>query len=171
MKLTQLFEQKEENKKGTYVGAKFSIETKVHIKKFIKEHDIPNGLTSKDMHTTLIYSRKHLDKVKGIGELKEPWIGKPKKLEIFKTQNGWKALVLRYECKEQVDFHENVMHTTDATYDYPEYKTHLTLSYNIEDMDEDKLLDLDVSSIGDIEIVKLYQEDLNLDWAEKTVKK
>lgn len=168
MKLIDLLEK--EDKKGTYVGAKFTNATVARLKKFSEKNNIPNYLSSDKYHTTIIYSKKYVPDLKIESKLEKQWKGKPEKLEIFKTQQGWKALVLIYECKQQTDKHESIMDSTDATYDYPEYKVHVTLSYNIEDYDEEKLKDLSLESIGEIVIDRLYQEDLNLNWAEKTVK-
>lgn len=170
MKLTDLLLEKKAQP-GTYIGAKFTSDTVARLKKFVKDNDIPNGLKAADFHTTIIYSRVHVDDLEAQGKLKDKWVGKPVELDIFKTQNGWKALVLRYSCKEQEKRHKDIMDSTNATYDYPEYKVHLTLSYNIEDRDEEELKKLSLDSIGDIIIASEYKEDLNLDFAEKTVKK
>lgn len=169
MKLVEITEAKE--KPGTYVGAKFSTATLARLKKFIDRHDIPNGLTKTDMHTTIIYSRKHVPDLDVAGKLKPRWVGKPEKLEVFKTRSGLNALVLRYSCPEQAAKHKHIMDSTDATYDFPKYKVHLTLSYDIGDYDTDKLKDMSLESIGDIIITELYEEELNLDWNAKATKK
>jgi hypothetical protein len=49
-----------------------------------------------------------------------------------------------------------------AEYDFDEYKCHITLSYDIGDFDYKKLNPKDF--VKSIEVVKEYQEDLNLDW-------
>lgn len=158
-----------EDKKGTYAGVHFSEDTKDRIEKFIKENNIPNGVPRDKLHTTIIYSRKHLPNYEPQGELQEPWIGKPLHLDVWKSQKTENTepancLVLEYECEECVDRHEYLMKEHGATYDFDEYKTHVTLSYDIGDM---SLKDIDdPETIGDLEIVEEYHEDLNLNWAK-----
>jgi hypothetical protein len=170
MKLETLIER-EGQKPGTYVGGKFDRKTVARLKKFAKDHNIPNYLESDKYHTTIIYSRKHIPDLDISNSLKDNWIGKPEKLEIFSTTGGGKALVLRYSCDEQKKLHQHIMDTTVATYDHPEYKIHVTLSYDIGDYDEDKLDNLPLDKLGELIIDKIYKEELNLDWASGTIKK
>lgn len=129
----------------------------------MKENNIKNPIQRDKMHTTIIFSRKRVDDIEPLGKMKTPWIGKPEKFEIFQTRDeGKNALVLRYKCKEQENRHKKLMKDHKAEYDWPEYKMHLTLSYDCGDLDLNKLSD--VSSIGNIEIDNEYKEDLQLDW-------
>jgi hypothetical protein len=170
MKLDAIME-KEEKKPGTYVGAKFTPSTVARLKHFAKKHEIPNYLDSDKYHSTIIYSRKHVPDLSIEEKLVEKWIGKPDKLELFETGNGSKALVMLYVCDEQTKLHHHIRSTTCATHDYPEYKVHVTLSYDIEDYDQDKLEELPLHTIGDLEIHLLYTEELSTDWAASTIRK
>lgn len=171
MKWQDLNEKKEPD--GTYAAVNFSKETTDGIKKYITDNDIPNGLDESKMHTTIIYSRKYDGSFKAQGKINPAWIGKPTKLDVWKTRpkdggEGSNCLVLQFDCKEMNDRHEELMKEYKFTYDFPEYKTHISLSYDIGDMDWKKLPDFN----GKIEIIEEYQEDLNLDWAkEKGLKK
>lgn len=166
MKLGDIMEEKKEQEgKGTYVGVKFSKDTKDRLKEYMKKNDIPNPLPRDKMHTTVIYSRKRADDIKPHGKIDPPWIGKPESMEIFKTRDENNALVLRYKCKKLSDRHQYIMDKHDTTYDWPEFKIHVTLSYDCGDIDLDSLSD--VKDIGDIEIVEEYKEDLELDWNNK----
>ena len=166
MKLETLSEGLKESKTGTYVAVTFSKDTVKRIKAFMKDNDVPNPLASDKLHTTLIYSKKHLPDFKAQGKLDEPWIGKVTGLDIFKSQQGNNCLVARFDCKEAVARHKEIMKEHEATYDYPEFKLHFTLSYDCGDFDEKSIKD-PAKSIGNIEIVEEYTEDLNLDWAKK----
>jgi hypothetical protein len=165
-KLSEALKETTEKKRGTYVGVHFSKETNERIEKFIKDHDIPNPLNTDKLHTTIIYSRKYLPTFKADGELDPSWKGKPKQFEIFQSQDGSNCLVVLYDCKKAVERHEYIMKEYEATYDYPEFKTHFTLSYNVGEL---KAEDLDkfIDELGTIEVVKEYAEELNLDWAKK----
>jgi len=167
MKL-KLLAEAETSTKGTYVGAKFSDETNDRLEKFIKKHNIKNPLDPEHFHTTLIYSRKYLPDFKARGELQPPLIGTPKKFDIFKSRTDTNCLVLIYDSKEMVARHNQIMKEFEATYDFPKYVCHITLSYDCGDVDIDDL-GSHIHEIGDIEITYEYEEDLNLNWAiEKT---
>lgn len=156
--------------KGTYAAVKFSKDTKDRIKSFIKKYDIPNAVRPDKLHTTLLYSRKFLPDYKAEGDLTEPIVGKPIGFELWKTQpregqEQTQCLVLRYEAPELEARHKALMKEHGATWDYPDYNAHVTLSYNfpgtLEDVGEPE-------EIGDIEAVHEYGEDLNLNWADKS---
>lgn len=159
-----LIEKKTDKSDGTYVGAKFSSKTIKDLEKLLKELKIPNPISSDKFHTTIIFSRKKFpDNFKAKGKLDPVWKGTPKDLEIFPTRDSGKnALVLRYTCKEQKDRHEFLMDEYKATYDWPEYKIHLTLSYDCGDFDIKNIKITDY--IDAIEVSEEYTEGLKLDW-------
>ena len=166
MKLVELTEKKN-MPDGTYAGLKFSTETKNLIKKYMEENEIPNPLDVDAIHSTLLYSRNHLPEYKPAGKLDESWFGKPKHFSIFNSNpknggDGSNCLVLEYKCSQQSTRFDDLMEKYDATYDFDEYKPHITLSYDVDDLDYKKLPMID----GKLEIVEEYGEDLNLDWAE-----
>lgn len=164
-----LLEKSDNKEKGTYVGAKFSKQTVDDLSKMITKLKIPNPISKEDFHTTIIFSRKRFpEDFKALGKLKELWIGIPTSLDIFTGRNGQKCLVLKYTCKEQKERHEYLMNEYDATYDWPEYKIHLTLSYDCGDFDSN----INIKDyIEKIEIEKEYTEDLDLNWLVNKDKK
>ena len=167
MKLQDLQEQEE--KKGTYAGIHFDEDTKDRIMKFIKDNKIPNPIARDKLHTTLIYSRKHLPKYEAAGKIDPPWTAEPTEFDVWKTQpddkgNTARCLVMKIECTECTERHHKIMDEHNGTFDYDEYRPHITLSYDIGDF---KTKDLpDPSTIGDLKAVKEYKEDLNLNWAQ-----
>lgn len=172
MKLKDLYEQP--SKKGSYAGVKFDKDTNRALHKYIKENKIPNSTRPDRFHSTVLYSRKHLPNYKPAGKLDPPMTGNPTGLTVWETQgdNGPKTncLIFQYDCPDLVDRHKSLMKEHEATYDYPDFKPHVTLSYDIGDMDVDSLPD--VSGVGPVNIVEEYGEDLDLDWARnKGVKK
>lgn len=169
MKIIDLFEAA--SHKGTYAAVKFSDATKDAIKAYIKDNEIPNGVPRSKLHTTLLYSRKHLPNYKALGKLEDPLIGVPGTFEVWESSSEPKTrcLVLKFKCSELDARHEQLMTEHKATYDFPEYKTHITFSYDIGDMDH-----TDLPPLGDefaIEIVHEYQEDLDLNWAKNNTGK
>ena len=166
MKLKDIIMEQEQ--KGTYAGVKFSPATIHRLKAYIKDNNIPNPLRSNKLHTTLLYSRKYLPDYKPAGAYASPMVGTPTKLDVWKTKPDDEStpancLVLEYDCDDLTARHKLLMEEYDATFDYPEYRPHITLSYDIGDIDY-KILP-DVSTIGPIEIVEEYSEDLDFNWA------
>ncbi|TFG95161.1 hypothetical protein E4H12_13870 [Candidatus Thorarchaeota archaeon] len=172
MKLKDLYEKS--TKKGTYAGVRFDEPTKLKLQKYVEDNEIPNSTSPEKYHTTVLYSRKHLPNYKAPGVIQPPMTGNPSGLSAWDTQgeNGpkTKCLIFQYDSPELSARHSSLMKEHEATFDYPEYKPHVTLSYDIGDMDISSLPD--IKGIGPLNIVEEYGEDLDLDWARnKGVKK
>lgn len=166
MKLQDLLEQEAP---GTYAGAHFSPESQAKLVKLISRTKIPNGVPSDKLHTTLIYSRKHLPDFQAMGEISPPWRATPVKYDVWESQpdedgKKSKCLVLVLNCPAACERHSQVMDEHGATYDFDEYTPHVTLSYDIGDFDVSTLPE--PSEIGELKYGEEYQEDLNLNWAK-----
>jgi len=150
-----------EEKQGTYVGVRFTDETKAQIKQYMESMNIPNPINLDKLHTTLIYSRKHLPNFVPRGMLDEVIEGKFTAFDTWLTNEGARALVMEYSSPELTGRNKEITMAFGATSDYPEYKVHLTLSYDIGDV-EMVLPDYN----GIIEINEEYDEPLNLEWTK-----
>lgn len=122
---------------GLYGAVKFLSTTNSRLYHFAKEHDIPNPVKSEDYHTTFIYSRKSVP-IKTLGKLPDPveikhstfeWdlFGPSKNILVIKFE----SMFLHYRWKYAMD--------RGASYDFPEYIPHVTLSYDAEGFDHSKL--------------------------------
>ena len=71
--------------------------------------------------------------------------------------------MLKLDSSDLRERHEFLMKEHKATYDFPEYIPHITLSYDIGDFD---INTLDIEDLDDIDfqVIEEYKEDLNLDW-------
>jgi len=159
--------EKSDDKKGTYAGVHFDTDTKRALHQYVKENKIPNATRADKLHTTLLYSRKYLPDYKPAGKLQPVIVGEPTKFDVWET-NGeggpkTKCLILQYDCPALEKRHKELMEEHEATYDYSKFKTHTTLSYDIEDLDVDALPD--ANTIGPLTIVEEYGEDLDLNRA------
>lgn len=173
MKVVDLFEKKEETTEktepGTYAAVRFDKATTDAIEEYLKENEIPNPLPVEKMHTTVLYSRKYCPDYKPAGKIDPAWTGKPTGFDVWESRGKLRdeepkhCLVLEYDCEQLKARHEELMEEHEATYDFPKYKMHITFSYDIGDMDADKL----PKFTHDIKIVSEYGEDLDLDWAKK----
>lgn len=174
MKILEILQEQES--KGTYAAVTFDDETVDKLQQFINDNDIPNGTPASKMHCTLLYSRKFCPDYKPMGKIEPPWTGKPNELEVWesrgkqKDEESTRCLVLTFDCDKMHKRHEQLMDEHNATYDFPEYKTHITLSYDIGDMDEKKLPDV-TKTVNKIKIVEEYGNELDLDWASKNTTK
>ncbi len=167
MKLHELKEALK--KKGTYAGVRFCDNTKDAIQAYMDENNIPNMLDKEKLHSTLLYSRKHCPDYTPAGNVS--MVGVPKEFDVWNTQapegsgkDTSRALVLKYECPELEQRHMSLRKEHGATHDFPDYTPHITLSYDIGDTDVDQLPDIS-KFLSQINIVKEYGEDLDLDWA------
>lgn len=147
---------------GTYVGVKISKESKDKLYEMAEKLGVPNILPKKDYHITVIYSRKYLPNFEALGKLDEPIIAKPDKFSLFDAKDDNKCLVIELKCPDIVKRHNHIMKVHGATYDWDEYKCHITLSYDVEDFSlkgksAKKMID-------SIEIIEEYSENLNLNW-------
>lgn len=167
MKLKELYEMKQQ--KGTYVGVKFDKETVDAISKYIKDNNIPNAIKPDEIHTTLLYSRKHCPNYIPGGMYKKPIIATPKEFTVWETNpdagTKTKCLIVKLNCPELVDRHNELMDEHDATFDYDKYQPHVTLSYDIGDIDVKDLPDIS-DTVKEFKIIEEYGETLQLDWAK-----
>ncbi|KKL90589.1 hypothetical protein LCGC14_1903130, partial [marine sediment metagenome] len=151
-----------EQNKGTYAGVRFDDDTAKRIKAFSVDNEIPQRVESGKLHSTVLYS-KYLPNYKAQGELETPIVGTPKKFSVWETQpdkSGETAnsLVLQYDAPELVARHNELMKEHGASHSFDTFKPHVTLSYNIGDLD---ISNLNPSDIGDINIVSEFGEDLD----------
>jgi hypothetical protein len=166
MKLTEIAQPTEQP--GTYAGVHFSDATKGALSEFAKKNKIPKALGKEHYHTTLLYSRKHLPNYKPMGKYDSPMKGVAQEFEVWPAEpdeNGKvkNCLVLKYSCPELYQRHHKLMLQHGATYDYDEYKPHVTLSYDVGKFDISKL----PTFSGNLEIVEEYHEDLQTSgWAD-----
>ena len=80
--------------------------------------------------------------------------------DIFSVQSGENVLVMKLISQELQDRHNYLMETYGATYDFPEYKPHVTLSYNYSDKTAVGISPFTNKIILGME----YVEDLDLKW-------
>jgi 2'-5' RNA ligase len=141
--------------KGTYAGLNLTDESNQKIIDLCKQLELKDHINKKDIHITLLYSRKVLSGYSPKKTKEEVILDK---FKIFKDNNGKNVLVVTLKdgyCQKR---HNQLMKLHDATYDYPEYIPHITLSYDYRDDKLPKFID-----IGKLQLETEYIEDLNLD--------
>lgn len=79
------------------------------------------------LHTTVIYSRVPCPGIQV--NPKNVYIAKFAGYDLFSSDNGNDVLVIRLDSKAVVDRHLSLMAEHGATFDYPEFNPHITVSY------------------------------------------
>jgi hypothetical protein len=152
--LKAVLEQVEQE--GTYVGVNFSEETVLALEEYQHAIALPNPLPHSEFHTTLVYS-----------QLSIPWDPQTD-LDVeakiigtttFDARDGKRCFVILLECPWLQERFDKAM-ALGATYDFPEYKPHITLSYDIGDFDINSVVDPDFP----IKIIEEYKKPLKKDW-------
>lgn len=167
MRLIDLRETTKPTRQGTYAGVSFSPDT---IKKLIVLQErlkVPNPIAPDKFHSTLLYSRKLLPNYIPLGEI-EPVATSDDvifELEIWPSDGGSKnLLVLKYDCAWLTERHETLMIEHEATWDFPDYSPHITLSYDVGDWLPEKYA-ISFNNNKPIVITAEYEEALNLEWS------
>lgn len=153
--------------KGTYIAVKYNQYSILKLLEISNKFEVPNLLNLEDIHTTLIYSTKGADNVEVYHSIN--YVGIPKKLEIWKSSDGTPCLVLTLNSDAMVNRHKELMDTYGFTYDYDEYKPHITLSYDVTGWD--KLEELNNHIVSNriyfmLVTTNEYVEDLNIGWKD-----
>lgn len=143
-----------ESEKGTYAAARPSPFDHALLHKLMSDHNVPNP--EDNLHATLLYSRKHLPDYEPSPGIEHH--ADTHKLEMWPTKSGKNCLVLKLGSKSLKDRHEHLMDTHKATYDYPEFKPHISLSYDVGDYDHTELSKHIPQSI---KLSNEYKEDLD----------
>lgn len=152
--------------KPTFVGLKFSKESNNVI--YELSRGLPNRINEKSIHVTLIYSREPIKYTSK--NPKKPITATPKCYSIFSGTNDTKCLVIELDSPEIISLHNSIMDSTGASYDFPEYKPHVTLSYNVgNDFDLDTLPA--ISDIPELYLDVEYTQDIDFSWGLNNVVK
>lgn len=151
-------------KSGTYSAVRVLEPSNKAINSFIKFHKIPVSQSPKERrkHVTLLYSRNYLSDFHPDPTIKH--VARFLSYELFDTKAGkedsTKCLVMKLNAPSLIARHIQLMAAHPlATYDFPTYQPHITLSYTIP-------LNFDVGQIppfaDDIILGEEYSEDLEL---------
>jgi hypothetical protein len=138
---------------GTYAALKFDDASVKRIAQYVANNSIPNPLAEAKLHVTLLYSRVECVGFTSPGKLIEPIVATVKGFDVWANANG--------EGKALVERHLMLMKLYGATYDFPEYQPHFTISYNVPDkFDPQNLPEFDSALYLNHE----YSKPLDLDW-------
>lgn len=148
--------------KGLYVACKFDRQSIVNIKALCKLLDIEQ-LDSDSIHSTICYSRKPCNKPFDDAVLCKSDCGTADivGLEIFSSRDGGNVLVALLDSQFLRDQHNRLMKDYELSYDFEQYRPHVTLTY---DYPSDVIPELPSGVDTRLRIATLYAEDLNEEW-------
>lgn len=119
------------HKDGTYVSMDLTPESRELLDNYV---EMSLGLTERvdpsTYHITIIYSRTPVPSAEQYQGLGNQESAKVVGYEIFPTKNDGKCLVMRLDCPYAISLNQRLV-SKGATSDYPEYKPHLTIAYDI----------------------------------------
>lgn len=119
-----------EEKQGIYISAILTDESKTKLYDFVEKNlNLDKKTAKEDYHTTIVYSRDPFPVEFGTVDDFGTAIAFPSGYELFNTQDGGKCLVLKLNCHFLHTMH-HLFEKLGASYDYDEYKPHITLCYN-----------------------------------------
>lgn len=120
---------------GLYVSVKYTAETEARLSAYAREHKIPNPVSAKKYHTTVVYSRAPIywRAQEELGTTVEAvaW-------EVWQDHEDKPILVLRVDSPYLRERFKTAM-DRGASYDYPDFNPHITFSYYVGEFDAAKL--------------------------------
>ena len=149
---------------GTYIAVRVHPESERVIREFMERHKIPIVYPNLERrrHVTLVSTDDDFSK-EFVPEFDRRYFAVPDKFEIFPTREGNRCLVLRIICPQLIERHRRILADWNATDRFPEYKTHISLSYDIGDMAIDRLPSFPAPLI----LGEEYCEEFNENWVRK----
>jgi 2'-5' RNA ligase len=149
---------------GTYVGVRFDDETKQKIQSLMDEIKLNSRVPLDKLHSTVLYSDgKTLSDFKSSGDIQQS--AKPKQFSLFKNSENpeTNCLVVELESDYLNDRFNSLTKEYEITPKFPDYKPHITLSYDYQgDLPDNSLLD----KLGIVNISSEYDEPINRDFAK-----
>lgn len=144
-----------------YAAAKPDKDIAIRLRNHFMLQGVPDVLPVDDFHSTIVYSTKAPVNYERIGSVNIPRIyAMPVGLECWPTKTGKNALVMRLYCPRLNDMHNSLMDKHELSYDFDEYKPHMTISYDIKLFDWEKLSQFN----SPIEFVNFYDDEIDEDW-------
>jgi 2'-5' RNA ligase len=116
---------------GTYLAVQPSGPSRIAIERLVREMGLQDAEKPMQYHTTVIYSTKPCPEMMN-AHIPLPIWGEARKFEIFEPAKEGKkpALVLLVESPELMKLNKELMETYGAISNFPEYKPHITLTFD-----------------------------------------
>lgn len=130
--------------------------------KWAKDQGFKEVVNGDDIHVTIAYSREPVDTNKRKADTKEIKVGKGKR--SVETLGNEGAVVLFFESPYLKQSWDELIEI-GASWDYKEYRPHITVSYITKDLDLKSIVPFD----GPLEFYGEVYEELNTNWKDDVV--
>lgn len=145
------------------------------IVEWAKSQGIPTTLNPDDMHVTVIYSKEPFNEeytrmAEMQGEHPMYYGGhvvRGGKRSVERLGQNGEALVLKIECPKMASEHYAFRAMGASSSDWPDYKPHITLSWQADGIDEKAIRPFE----GDIVLSDIFVSLLDEDWKSRVVEK
>ena len=149
----------------SYIGINFHPDSLALLKLYIDKNSIPNAIPSDCIRATLLCSNPPLKNFE-TGELELDYFGIPKKLYTTKTSDGTTSLVLEFISVQLSERHAELLKKYKVEHTFGEYHPHVTLSYDVGDLEVEMLSDIKVD-LPYIRMNREYSDTLDINWKRK----
>jgi 2'-5' RNA ligase len=161
--LKKLYEEMYTYKNVVYIAVKPTQKTIDNLNLYIKENlSYVTCLKMKDLHCTIIYSKKEYNGKINIDK-SQKFKATFKNFNIFGSEN--ECLVCELDSKDLKDINSKLVSKYKFISDFPDYKTHITLSVNAQSLNIDNLpplnFDLEFENIYINELISVWKENLD----------
>jgi 2'-5' RNA ligase len=115
-------------KQPLYVAVDPDEATKKILTRIQNTYDVPHAYTPDKMHCTLIYSNKPCS----LPQMNPKTVYRAEfdRFDFFDQRNGKRCLFMKLKSPELQARHGSLMKEMKASYDFPDYLPHITLSYD-----------------------------------------
>jgi hypothetical protein len=107
-------------------------ETILQVRALCARLGIKDPMPPSKLHSTVLYSRKHVDHDVCRKLIELPVYGRGDGLALFPQQDGKKCLVLEFSSIYLQGLHNKLIQR-GGTHDFPSYETHVTLARDLDD--------------------------------------
>lgn len=153
LSFSQLFETSK-FKQPLYIAVGLTASSKQDVLNVARKLKIPGLINPDSFHCTLIYSSKPaLQPVLYVRKIFEATVDE---VGFFPTSNGAKrCCILKLQSNSLEQRHKSLMNEMEASYDYPSYIPHITLSYDcpqdyaVSKADQQKTKGLPIFLVGE----------------------
>lgn len=118
---------------GTYAKLLLDDQSIRSLVSLIKNLSLPNPVPADSLHTTVLYSRKPIPEAVELNSMAARYQGKVSGLARWPTQDGKTCLVALIDCRPAIKLHDRIKDHYGATWDFPQFHPHVTLSYDVDE--------------------------------------
>lgn len=163
MNIRQLVESRLFDSIGTFAGCKLSEDTSMKLQDFCIRHNVPQFVPVNKHHITMLFSKgKVLPDYVPIYRYDNPIVipvGRTS-YDLFGKTDPKTVLVIKLDSPELVRRNKSLVDIHKPNENFPDYKPHCTIAYDVMNYDMKKLPPIDFPII----VIGEYVDDIKDNW-------